>query len=383
MCDLAGPRRSVCFVVSHPYFINYYCLHQVNELAQVYEIALFCDLSEVTLSEKLSPLISVRNMNFGRKPSVLKDLTNIVRLVWFFVKGRPDAVHSFSPKVGFMAMLAARLAGVRWRLHFFTGQIWSNKKGLIKLIYRWLDKITALNATHVLVDGHAQSAFLMSERIGTVKKNTVLGCGSVGGVDLNRFFIDYSFREAERVKLRCVNNTTIFLYLGRLNNEKGIRPLVLAARDIYQHASDIHLVLAGPLEGFDIDDFLQEEDASRYLTYLGEISAPERVINASDVLCLISEREGFGTVVIEAAACGVPAIVSDIYGLRDSVVPNETGLVVSLGDGNQLRTAMSRLCESSFRKQLGLAAKERAEKHFSSESMTDLWLKYYERLFQT
>lgn len=383
MSDLAGPNRSVCLVVSHPYFINYHCLHQVNELAQVYEITLFCDLSEVLLSQKLSQSISVRNIKFGRKPTIAQDLINIVRLVWIFVKDRPDAVLSFSPKVGLIAMFSARLAMVQWRLHFFTGQVWSNKKGFMRSVYRLLDQVTAFNATHILVDGHAQSEFLMIEGIGTVKQNTVFGCGSVGGVDLSRFSIDYSSREAERVKLRCGKDTTIFLYLGRLTNEKGIRPLILAAKDMYQSGADVHLVLAGPIEGFVIDGFLQEEGASRYLTYLGEVGAPERIINASDVLCLISEREGFGTVVIEAAACGVPAIVSDIYGLRDSVVPDETGLVVRLGDENQLRTAMSRLCESSFRIRLGLAAKERVEKQFSSESMTELWLKYYEQLFQT
>ena len=77
----------------------------------------------------------------------------------------------------------------------------------------------------------------------------------------------------------------------------------------------------------------------------------------------------------------MPAIVSDIYGLRDFVVPGETGLVVELDDGDQLLAEMLRACDSSFRMQLALAAKERVEKQFSSEDMTQLWLKYYERVF--
>ena len=183
----SNPSKSVFFVVSHPCFINYYCLHQINKLAQLYDITLFCDSSEVMLSKKLSPSISVKHMKLRRKPSIALDFMNTVRLVWFFVKYRPDAVHSFSPKVGFMAMFAARLANVNKRLHFFTGQVWSNKTGFAKVMYSLFDRITALNATHVLVDGHSQLEFLLGERIGSTKKNMVLGQGSVGGVDLNRF----------------------------------------------------------------------------------------------------------------------------------------------------------------------------------------------------
>ena len=55
-------------------------------------------------------------------------------------------------------------------------------------------------------------------------------------------------------------------------------------------------------------------------------------MQAADIFCLPSYREGFGSSIIEAAACGLPAIASRIYGLTDAVKEGETGLLVNPGN---------------------------------------------------
>ena len=70
--------------------------------------------------------------------------------------------------------------------------------------------------------------------------------------------------------------------------------MIKAVKELHQNGSAVHLVLAGPIEDFALEDVLKTTGASRYLTYLGEVDAPERILNACDVLCLISEREGLG-----------------------------------------------------------------------------------------
>jgi glycosyltransferase involved in cell wall biosynthesis len=97
---------------------------------------------------------------------------------------------------------------------------------------------------------------------------------------------------------------------------------------------------------------------------------PEAYMAIADVLCLPSYREGFGTVVIEAAAMGLPTVGSDIYGLTDAVLNEETGLLVPPKDGDALAVAISRLLDDSvLRNKMGEAARLRAHLLFDQHKI--------------
>lgn len=373
-------KLSIYVISSHPYFINYHCLKQINGLSQKFKVTLICDVRSSGLSAHISPKVAVKARKLGRKPNIFYDLFNLFDLTRVFKFEKPDIVLSFSPKVGFLAMFAARLASVERRVHFFTGQVWATKKGISRVFYRSLEKFTAINATNVLVDSRMQAQFLVNQGIGSHGKNIVLGDGSVGGVDITRFYFNQRVRENYREKLNITDHTTVFLFLGRLTEDKGILPLLGQIKSLIESDLDVHLILAGPDEGLNIDFELSKRGLSNCTSYLGEVKNPEDVISASDVLCLISRREGFGTVIIEAASCEIPAIVSDIYGLQDSVVQDETGLVIELDNPEQLRGAMIAMCDKAHRSRLGNAARKRVETLFSSDRMTCLWLEFFEKL---
>ena len=108
---------------------------------------------------------------------------------------------------------------------------------------------------------------------------------------------------------------------------------------------------------------------------------PEEYMAASDVLCLPSYREGFGNVIIEAAAVGIPTIGSKIYGITDAVVDGSTGLLFAPRDVAALESCMEKLVESKqLRNSLGKAAHDRASEDFSSQKLSAAWLKYYQEL---
>ncbi|WP_375147466.1 glycosyltransferase, partial [Vibrio parahaemolyticus] len=96
------------------------------------------------------------------------------------------------------------------------------------------------------------------------------------------------------------------------------------------------------------------------------------------VLVLPSYREGFGTTVLEAAACGIPTIASNIYGLSDAVVNGSTGLLHEVKNVESLTSCMMELVNNeALTVELGSQAKKRVKEVFSSECLSTELLRFY------
>lgn len=103
---------------------------------------------------------------------------------------------------------------------------------------------------------------------------------------------------------------------------------------------------------------------------------------AADIFCLPSYREGFGTVVIEAAATGLPAVASRIYGITDAVVEGVTGLLHPPGDVGAIEAVLARLlAEPAKRLAMGDAARERALAEFSQAESSRELMAFYGKMF--
>ena len=152
------------------------------------------------------------------------------------------------------------------------------------------------------------------------------------------------------------------LYVGRLSPEKGVRELVEAA-------DGMPLVVAGdgPLRGL-------VPNALGFVPH-GELAA---LYERAAVVACPSHREGFGVACLEAMAHGKPVVASDVGGLRDLVVHEETGLLVPPRDVAALRAALERLlADRDLRARLGAAARERAGREFAWSAVTDALLEAY------
>jgi glycosyltransferase involved in cell wall biosynthesis len=114
------------------------------------------------------------------------------------------------------------------------------------------------------------------------------------------------------------------------------------------------------------------------IRWLGATPTPEQFMVAADILLLPSYREGFGSVIIEGAACGIPAIAYRIDGVIDAIVDGSSGLLVEVGQPEAFAAAMKRLAlDKELRLLLGKQAQDRAVRDFSSEKVTDAWLGFY------
>jgi glycosyltransferase involved in cell wall biosynthesis len=312
----------------------------------------------------------------------LADLAAWWSLYKLFRKMQFDLVHSVTPKAGLLAMTAARIAGISSRIHVFTGQIWVTQRGVMRRLLKVMDRVIARSATLVLVDSHSQREFLLSEKIVTEADSLVLGDGSISGVNLERFRQDMAVRREARADLGIEERQVLILFLGRIKRDKGVLDLAQAFVDLQKKIPEVVLVLVGPDEDglrAEIEEILSGRHQSLHM--VPYTSYPEQILAAADIFCLPSYREGFGSVVIEAGACGVPTVGSRIYGVTDSVVDGETGLLFTAGDIAGLEEALERLAGNDVLcAQMGLAAKERAKTLFPQSRITGELLSLYDRL---
>jgi glycosyltransferase involved in cell wall biosynthesis len=124
-----------------------------------------------------------------------------------------------------------------------------------------------------------------------------------------------------------------FLYVGRLAPSKRIGHIVEALALFRQANGSGQLWLVGTgSQNYmkSLQQLARTLDVDQHVTFWGRVSEDEkqRLMSEAHALVMTSVREGWGLVVTEANACGTPAVVYDVPGLRDSVLNEITGLVV-------------------------------------------------------
>jgi glycosyltransferase involved in cell wall biosynthesis len=269
----------------------------------------------------------------------------------------------------------------------FTGQVWVEMQGTTRKIMRFCDWIIGHLNTQCYTDSASQRDFLINERLVAASKLSVLGAGSVGGVDLERFSPKVFGKKraaAIRRKLGIAEQSFVILFVGRLTQDKGIRELVAAFQRLQRDRKDVELILVGPFEP-ERDplprETLDELSANQNIHVIGFSPEPEKYMAVADVFCLPSYREGFGSVVIEAAAMGLPSIASSVVGLVDAVVDGETGLLVPAKDVFALKQALIRMLSApDTRRRMGHAARKRAVRDFDAKIINRLVVEEYKKL---
>ena len=382
---------SIARVSTVPFFVVAQLKNQIRMLGQsgARVIVVASNEPELALLEGLDGVTCVP-INIMRSISPLRDVVSLVRLFLFFKRERIQIAHSTTPKAGLLMAIAAWWATVPVRVHTFTGQPWVSMHGAKRWIARASDKLIGVLNTRCYADSNSQREFLIEQGIVPTDKLAVVGSGSLAGVDvqrfdLNRFSADQ--RASTREALGIPSDVPVLLFVGRITVDKGVRELLRAFETLKAASNDAHLVFVGRFDEESGVAGAIKPDHIRRLpdTHLvGHTETPETYLAIADILCLPSYREGFGTVVIEAAAMGVPTVGTNIYGLSDAVVQGETGLLVPPHDPDQLADALRELLDDGeLRSRMGGAAKQRALGVFDARMLNQQLAEEYCRLLRT
>ena len=366
-------RKSICFVATVEFAVSAFLLNHLKELSKYYDLTVIVNLKNPNFLIDTKLNINLVNINFSRKINIISDLLSLVQLVYLFLIKRYDAVHSITPKAGLLAMIASFLTFIPVRIHCFTGQVWATKSGLSRLFLKLIDKVIGILSTQNIIDSKSQYNFLVKHNVLNKDKSLVFGSGSVSGVDLLKFKPNTKVKLSLRKKLKISPASFIFVFIGRLNYEKGIYDLIDSF--ILADLKSAYLLIIGPDEENISSKFKGKQSN---IIFSDITSSPQDFLAISNVLCLPSYREGFGNIVIEAAATGLPSIVSNIYGLSDSIVQNKTGLTHEPKDVEEITRLMIALFnDRKLVAELGEAAKKRATSEFDSKILVKHWKDFY------
>lgn len=369
-------------MVTTPFTANAFLLEHLKALSLRYQVSLCLNQSLYPLSPDFENSgIRIINVPIERKLSYLTDLKALICLLIIFKREKFSSVHTFTPKSGFLGMLAAYLCAVPNRLHTFTGQVWVNNHGLKRWFYKKVDRAIVFLSTQVFCDSASQGIFLQKEKIIKGNAISVIGGASISGVNLSRFHpqadqvLDNHFLQPDS------QSHFNFLFVGRITRDKGIFDLIKAFVGINRENPQVNLWIVGPDE-----EGIRAQIDSKFpdlksVYWFGSSATPEVFMAKADALVLPSYREGFGTVIIEAAACKTPAIAYRIDGVIDAIDEGLSGTLVKKGDSRALELGMKSMMLNPDRtSQMGEYAYQRVVRLFCAKRITDSWIEFYESI---
>jgi glycosyltransferase involved in cell wall biosynthesis len=373
--------KKLCYVATIPAAVHAFLRGHIQAVSKNYEVTVICNSVDKYLLDGLNARLIL--LPIERKPSPWRDLVALFKMYWLFRQERFDIVHSHLPKTGLLGMLAAWMARVPVRINTFHGEVWATRKGWRRTGLKLFDKLVVWLATDIMVVSPSQREFLVREDVLASGKARIIGAGSICGVDPIRFAPNVESRRTIRHDMGIAQDAKVILFVGRLNRDKGLLDLAAAFNNISLRNPAVELLLVGAEEEISFKD-IQEicHEVRDRLHYVSFTSKPEQFMAAADIFCLPSFREGFGVTIIEAAACGLPAVATRIYGITDAIQLGKTGLLVTPGDVTSLTHALSALInDNGLRETMGSAARERAFELFSSEMITHEMEMLYDALY--
>jgi glycosyltransferase involved in cell wall biosynthesis len=301
--------------------------------------------------------------------AVFRAIVNLYRSL------RPDLVHQVTIKPVIYGSLAARIVSHKAVVNAVSGLGYAFSPGIrtapirpvVRAMYRLA--LNADNAVTIFQNPDDRELFLRLHLLPPDRSVIIRG----SGVDCKEF------------QPGTHGSKTVIL-AGRMLWDKGIGVFVEAARRVRQSCPDARFVLVG-----DIDNENRAAIPRRKIDQWTEDGAVEWWGPRTDMPAILGDaaiavlpslhREGLPKILLEAAACGLPLVATDIPGCREVVRHDETGLLVPPGDPEALARAMQALLSSEeLRKRFGNAGRSLVEREFSEDIVIKQVLDLYGRV---
>lgn len=317
-----------------------------------------------------------RPFDFSRRGvNPFAELATVSRLAQLYREEKPDLAHHFTIKCVLYGGLAARRAGVRAVVssvtgmgHLFTTPGW--RATLLQPVVRALYRHVLAGSQVIFQNPDDRAQFDSSGALGT-PRGVHLIRGS--GVDTTRFTPADPPPPEPPVAV---------LLVARLLREKGIEEFVTAARALAARGAPVRCLVAGDPDpgnpsSHDAADIARWQRESP-VEFLGHVEDMPALLRTVHVACLPSWREGTPRSLLEAGACALPLVATDVPGCREVVRNGDNGVLLPVRDPGALATALADLAaDPARRRALGRRAREVVCSEFSESLVVEKTFEVY------
>lgn len=330
--------------------------------------------------------IGHREMPMKRQISLFWDIVCLLKFLLLFLRERPDIVHGNTPKASMLSMVASWITRVPVRIYMCHGLRYQGTTGKLRKLLMFMERLSCICATEVICVSKGVRDTLVNDGICKNEKAVVIGHGSAAGIDLN-YFSPNAVKENKSIRqqLDISEKSFVFIFIGRIVADKGINELVSTFSKLTGEGLDVDLILVGAEErelNPISDSSLEEIGKNKRIHAVGKQSDIRSYLMAADTMVFPSYREGFGMVLIEAAAMGVPAISSDIIGCNEIIIDSVNGKLIPANNTEALYQEMKWFYEHKDLEvmQMKNKTREMVENRFEQKKVWNLLLAEYQRL---
>ncbi len=313
------------------------------------------------------------NINMKRSyKSFLYDIFDIFKIIYFIIKLKPKAIHSFNPKPAFIAFFSLIFFP---KIKFFVGitglgNTFIRAKKMEFIISR-IFRLVAKRSNFIFFQNLDDIEMFKTKKIGNSKKYKLF----IGpGVDLKIFTLGKSKNKE--------NNLIRVLCVSRLIWQKGIKEFCESAKILLKKYKNLEFLLIGEFD-YVHPDRVYKKDLKKYINegiikHIEWTDDVHKYYKLSDIFFLHSYREGAPRAILEASATGLPTVGSNCIGVRELVIDNETGFLVEFKKIEECITALQKLIENkNLRKEMGINARKKIAEPYSLVESTNAQLQMY------
>lgn len=369
-------RKKICFVTTLAGTIEAFLLDLTYYLVEKenYDVTFISDPSDELLQYTNEHIhyIPVK-MNRGIS---LDGFAAIYHLYKIFKREKFDIVQYSTKNAGTYAPIAAKMAGIKCRLYCQWGMMFVALKGLKRKLLHADELLICGLSTHIETESFSIYNEAVKHKVYKPEKSQVIWNGSACGVNLDNYKLENraTWRKQVREQYNIPSNAVVFGWCGRITRDKGHNELFAAFRELNKTDKSTRLMMVGANDNVGTIDKELFEWAHQCpeVIFVGRVPREDvsKYYSAMDVFCSLSYREGFGLVVIEAAAMQLPGIVTDVPGQIDTHENMVTGITVHAKEVVCVVDAMKFYINNPDKlKEMGIEARKQVEEKYEQKEL--------------